>query len=66
MSLEASRSDLKIQTDFWKKKLQAEQVLEIQNLGTVLLKRGDPLQRKKSRSRTSGFLRIGRNQILRY
>ncbi|KMQ63316.1 hypothetical protein ACM40_00385 [Chryseobacterium sp. BLS98] len=35
MSLEASRSDLKIQTDFWKKKLQADQFLEIQNLGTV-------------------------------
>jgi nucleoid DNA-binding protein len=35
MSLEASKSDLKIQTDFWKKKLQADQVLEIQSLGTV-------------------------------
>lgn len=41
MSLEASRSDLKIQTDFWKKKLQAEQVLEIQNLGTVFIEEGD-------------------------
>ena len=40
MSLEASRSDLKIQTDFWKKKLQAEQVLEIQNLGTVFIEDG--------------------------
>lgn len=40
MSLEASRSDLKIQTDFWKKKLQAEQVLEIQNLGTVFIEEG--------------------------
>lgn len=35
MSLEASKSDLKIQTDFWKKKLQADQFLEIQNLGTI-------------------------------
>ncbi|MDR6921649.1 MULTISPECIES: hypothetical protein [Chryseobacterium] len=41
MSLEASKSDLKIQTDFWKKKLQAEQVLEIQNLGTVIIEEGD-------------------------
>ncbi|PXW13476.1 MULTISPECIES: hypothetical protein [unclassified Chryseobacterium] len=40
MSLEASRSDLKIQTDFWKKRLQAEQVLEIQNLGTVFIEEG--------------------------
>ncbi|UMQ40982.1 hypothetical protein MKS83_16440 [Chryseobacterium sp. Y16C] len=35
MSLGASKSDLKIQTDFWKKKLQADQVLEIQNLGKL-------------------------------
>lgn len=41
MSLEASKSDLKIQTDFWKKKLQAEQVLEIQNLGTITVEEGD-------------------------
>lgn len=41
MSLEASRSDLKIQTDFWKKKLQAEQVLEIQNLGTIFIEEGN-------------------------
>ncbi|KPE51366.1 hypothetical protein [Chryseobacterium indologenes] len=41
MSLEASKSDLKIQTDFWKKKLQAEQLLEIQNLGTVITEDGD-------------------------
>lgn len=40
MSLEASRSDLKIQTDFWKKKLQAEQILEIQNLGTIFIEEG--------------------------
>ncbi|AZA48142.1 hypothetical protein EG346_08010 [Chryseobacterium carnipullorum] len=37
MSLEASKSDLKIQTDFWKKKLQADQVLEIQNLGVITI-----------------------------
>jgi nucleoid DNA-binding protein len=37
MSLGASKSDLKIQTDFWKKKLQADQVLEIQNLGKLSL-----------------------------
>ncbi|PQA93562.1 hypothetical protein B0A69_11195 [Chryseobacterium shigense] len=37
MSLEASKSDLKIQTDFWKKKLQADQVLEIQNLGIITI-----------------------------
>lgn len=35
MSLEASKSDLKIQTDFWKKKLQADLVLDIQNLGFI-------------------------------
>lgn len=37
MSLEASKSDLKIQTDFWKKKLQADQALEIQNLGIITI-----------------------------
>lgn len=41
MSLAASKSDLKIQTDFWKKKLQAEQSLEIQNLGTVFIEDGE-------------------------
>lgn len=35
MSLDASKSDLKIQTDFWKKKLQADQFLDIQNLGII-------------------------------
>ncbi|SHL17075.1 HU domain-containing protein [Chryseobacterium polytrichastri] len=40
MSFAASKSDLKIQTDFWKKKLQAEQTLEIQNLGTVFIEEG--------------------------
>ena len=37
MSLEASKSDLKIQTDFWKKKLQADNILEIPNLGTIFI-----------------------------
>lgn len=37
MSLGASRSDLKIQTDFWKKKLQADHMLEIQNLGKLFI-----------------------------
>ncbi len=40
MTLEASKTDLQIQTDFWKKKLQAEQVLEIQGLGTVYIEDG--------------------------
>lgn len=40
MSFQASKSDLKIQTDFWKKKLQAEQTLEIQNLGTIFIEEG--------------------------
>ncbi|KPH12071.1 hypothetical protein [Chryseobacterium sp. ERMR1:04] len=40
MSFAASKSDLKIQTDFWKKKLQAEQTLEIQNLGTIFIEEG--------------------------
>ncbi|RNA61245.1 hypothetical protein D1631_04470 [Chryseobacterium nematophagum] len=35
MSLEASKSDLKIQIDFWKKRLKAEQHLEIQSLGEL-------------------------------
>ncbi|KMQ65939.1 hypothetical protein ACM39_16100 [Chryseobacterium sp. FH2] len=35
MSLEASKNDLKIQTDFWKKKIQADHILEIPNLGTI-------------------------------
>lgn len=37
MSLGASRSDLKIQTDFWKKKLQADHMLEIQSLGKLFI-----------------------------
>lgn len=40
MSLEASATDLQIQTDFWKKKLQAEQALEIQGLGKIFLEEG--------------------------
>lgn len=40
MPLAVAKSDLKIQTDFWKKKLQAEQILEIQNLGTIFIEDG--------------------------
>lgn len=40
ISNEAAESELQIQTDFWKKKLQAEQTLEIPNLGTVFLEDG--------------------------
>lgn len=40
MTLEASKTDLQIQTDFWKKKLQAEQMLELQGLGTVYIEAG--------------------------
>jgi len=40
ISKEAAENELQIQTDFWKKKLQAEQVLEIQNLGTVFIEDG--------------------------
>lgn len=40
MSLEASKTDLQIQTDFWKKKLQADQALDIQNLGTIFIEDG--------------------------
>lgn len=40
MSLEASRTDLQIQTDFWKKRLQSEHQLEIQGLGTVYAEEG--------------------------
>lgn len=41
MSLEASKTDLQIQTDFWKKKLQAEQTLEIQGIGTIFTEDGE-------------------------
>lgn len=40
MTLEASKTDLQIQTDFWKKKLQAEQTLEVQGLGTIYIEDG--------------------------
>ncbi|WP_294295986.1 hypothetical protein [uncultured Chryseobacterium sp.] len=40
MPLEASKTDLKIQTDFWKKKLQAEQTLEVQGLGIIYTEDG--------------------------
>ncbi|EJL71132.1 HU domain-containing protein [Chryseobacterium populi] len=40
MSVAVAKSDLKIQTDFWKKKLQSEQILEIQNLGTIFIEDG--------------------------
>lgn len=40
MTLEASKTDLQIQTDFWKKKLQAEQTLDVQGLGTIYIEDG--------------------------
>lgn len=40
MSLEASKTDLQIQTDFWKKKLQADQNLEIQGIGKIFTEDG--------------------------
>lgn len=40
VSKEAAENELQIQTDFWKKKLQAEQILEIQNLGTIFIEDG--------------------------
>lgn len=41
ISKEASENELQIQTDFWKKKLQADHTLEIQNLGTIFLEDGE-------------------------
>ena len=41
ISKEAAENELQIQTDFWKKKLQAEHTLEIQNLGTIFLEDGE-------------------------
>jgi len=35
VSFEVSKNELQIQTDFWKKKLQADHTLEIQNLGRL-------------------------------
>jgi len=40
ISKESVENELQIQTDFWKKKLQSEQVLEIQNLGTIFIEDG--------------------------
>lgn len=40
VSKETAENELQIQTDFWKKKLQAEQILEIQSIGTVFLEDG--------------------------
>lgn len=40
MTIEASATDLQIQTDFWKKKLQAEHTLDIQGLGTIFTEDG--------------------------
>ncbi|MBB4808015.1 hypothetical protein HNP38_003355 [Chryseobacterium defluvii] len=39
-SIESSKNELLIQTDFWKKKLQADQMLEIQNLGSIFIEDG--------------------------
>lgn len=41
ISKEAAENELQIQTDFWKKKLQAEHTLEIQNFGTIFLEDGE-------------------------
>ena len=40
ISKEAAENELQVQTDFWKKKLQSEQILEIQNLGTIFFEEG--------------------------
>lgn len=40
VSKNSAESELHVQTDFWKKKLQAEQTLEIQNLGTIFIEDG--------------------------
>ena len=40
MTLEASKTDLQIQTDFWKKKLQADHTLDINGLGTIFIENG--------------------------
>ncbi|MFC7347487.1 hypothetical protein ACFQO9_12230 [Chryseobacterium zhengzhouense] len=40
ISKNSAESELQVQTDFWKKKLQAEQTLEIQNLGTIFVEDG--------------------------
>ncbi|MEC3877446.1 hypothetical protein [Chryseobacterium salviniae] len=43
ITVEASTTDLQIQTDFWKKKLQADQMLEIQGLGIIYIEEGKTL-----------------------
>ncbi|HEX7869500.1 MAG TPA: hypothetical protein VF455_05235 [Chryseobacterium sp.] len=40
VSKNSAESELQVQTDFWKKKLQAEKTLEIQNLGTIFIEDG--------------------------
>ncbi|ASW75569.1 hypothetical protein IQ37_09405 [Chryseobacterium piperi] len=40
ISIDSAQNELQIQTDFWKKKLQADQTLEIQNLGTIFIEDG--------------------------
>lgn len=40
ISKNSAESELQLQTDFWKKRLQAEQTLEIQNLGTIFVEDG--------------------------
>lgn len=35
ITFEAAKNELQIQTDFWKKKLQADHTLEIQNIGRI-------------------------------
>ena len=40
ISKDSAANELQIQTDFWKKKLQAEQILEISNLGKVYVEDG--------------------------
>jgi len=40
VSKEAAENELQIQTDFWKKKLQADQMLDIQGLGTISIEDG--------------------------
>jgi len=49
MTLEASKSDLKIQTDFWKKKLQSENILEISGLGTITIEEDSKIHFKGKR-----------------
>lgn len=39
-SMESVKNELLIQTDFWKKRLQADLLLEIQNLGTIYIEDG--------------------------